>query len=159
MRYGSGRGNKYGNRRTFAPIAGREFDSKAEARRADELALQERVGEISALEYQPRYVLCTKPRISYSADFRYRTSDGVERVEDVKGVLCRETRVKLAWLREQDVDVVLLRSRRDGSWDEGTVLSPPAGDGPSRRPTARRPRNARPRARAPRIAPTAALRL
>jgi hypothetical protein len=94
--------NKYGAIASYSELCQRGFDSKAEMRRAEELCLLEKAREIWALEYQPRYVLCFKPKITYTADFRYRSRETPNPiVEDVKGMLTRETRVKLAWLKEK----------------------------------------------------------
>jgi len=107
---GEKRGNKYNAKRTYSELCGREFSSKAEARRGEELALLERAGEIGKLEYQPKFILCQEPEITYTADFRYTKkvpfgdtpyTISMVVVEDVKGVLNRETRVKLAWLKEK----------------------------------------------------------
>jgi len=104
----AGREMKYHSTRTYSMLCNREFASKREAQRAEELVLLERAGEITDLEYQPRYILCLMPRITYTADFRYRDENGKEVVEDVKGMLTRETRVKLAWLKEKHgIDVVI----------------------------------------------------
>jgi hypothetical protein len=93
-------GNKYGAIRTYVEMIGRTFDSKAEASRARELALLERAGRITDLEYQVSFVLYEKPRVSITIDFRYL--DGEKSVlEDVKGVLTRDFRTKLAWLEEK----------------------------------------------------------
>lgn len=106
-------GNKYGAVRTYSELCGRFFASKAEARRGEELALLERAGEISNLEYQPVFKLFDRPKITYTADFRY-TENGREVVEDVKGMgVTRETRVKLAWLKQtQNIEVKLIRERK-----------------------------------------------
>ena len=68
------------------------FDSKKEARRYIELETLEKVGMISELETQPRYILQEKftyrgeniRAITYLADFRYK-QDWKVYVEDVKG--------------------------------------------------------------------------
>lgn len=117
--------NKYGATRTWSELAQRELASKAEAARADELVLLQRAGEISGLEFQPVWVLCGRPRVTYTADFRYFPTDHLGHgefrgcdcvvVEDVKGVLTRDVRTKLAWLRAQHgVTVTLLRQSRGG---------------------------------------------
>ena len=97
--------NKYGAKRTWSELCQREFASMKEARRAEELTLLEKAGGIYSLEFQPKYVLCSAPRITYTADFRYRDytrpSSDVVVVEDSKGLLLRETRVKIAWLHEK----------------------------------------------------------
>ena len=91
---------KYGAQRTWSELCQRTFASKAEARRGEELEMFQRAGEISNLVFQPKWVLCEKPKITYAADFSYH-ENGKVIVEDVKGVLTRETRVKLAWLTEK----------------------------------------------------------
>ena len=103
--------NKFGAKKTYSALCQREFASRAEARRGEELALLQKAGVISCLEYQPKFVLCLKPRITYTADFRY-VEDGKVTVEDVKGMLQRETRVKLAWLAEKNgIEVTLVKGR------------------------------------------------
>ena len=89
--------SKYGNRRTYSALCGRWFASKAEARRGEELCLLQKAGQISGLEYQPRYKLCDKPRITYVADFRFTDDHGLHVIEDVKGMLTGTARVKIAW--------------------------------------------------------------
>lgn len=66
------------------------YASKKEAKRAAELELLEKLGEISGLQKQIRYGLIPKdeigPLISYVADFVYRDlRTGKIIVEDVKG--------------------------------------------------------------------------
>lgn len=92
--------NKYGAIRTRSELCQRTFASKAEARRGDSLRTQELAGEIKDLEYQPRFVLCKKPRITITLDFAY-TKNGERVIEEVKGYMTRDSRTKLAWLREQ----------------------------------------------------------
>ena len=96
----SGKPNKYGAKRTWSELIGRTFDSKGEAQRAEELYQLERAGEISDLEFQVKYKLCEKPRITVSIDFRYR-EEGELVLEDHKGVLTRDSRTKYAWLAEK----------------------------------------------------------
>lgn len=88
--------NKFNAVRTWDE---RWFDSKAEARRAAELRLLEKAGEISNLEYQIKFVLCDKPKVTITIDFRYFDKHLV--YEDVKGVLTRDFRTKLAWLKDK----------------------------------------------------------
>jgi hypothetical protein len=111
-------GNKYGAVRTYSELCRRYFSSKAEARRGEELALLERAGAIANLKYQPKFNLCDKPKITYTADFQYEElqpmQNGAEHwvtvYEDVKGVLTRETRIKLAWLKQtQKIEVNLIQ--------------------------------------------------
>ena len=99
--------NKYNAKRTYSALCDRTFSSKAECRRGEELHLLQMAGEISGLEYQVKFVLCEKPKITYSADFRY-TENGEEVVEDSKGFLTRDTRTKIAWVKEKFGISVLL---------------------------------------------------
>lgn len=98
--------NKYGAKKTYSTLCGREFDSKGEAIRAEQLCLLEKAGEITGLEYQVPFILCEKPKVTYKVDYSYLLN-GKRILEDFKGVLTRETRVKLAWLKERGIDVVL----------------------------------------------------
>jgi len=63
--------------------------SKREATRAQELALLEKIGEISELKEQVKYTLIPKQEgeraVTYTADFVYRDKGGAEVVEDSKG--------------------------------------------------------------------------
>ena len=104
-------GNKYGARRTWSDLCQRWFASKAEAMRGEELALLEKAGVISELRYQPRFMLNETPRITITLDFAYRNGVNCQvHFEDVKGVLTRDFRTKLAWLKEQQgIDVELRR--------------------------------------------------
>lgn len=79
--------SKYGNHKTTVVSLNRTFDSKAEAAHAIQLAALEATGQISDLEYQPRFpVFINGIRIfTYVADFAY-TEDGERVVVDVKGL-------------------------------------------------------------------------
>lgn len=82
-------------------IDGIRFDSKREANRYCELKLLHQAGEIHKLRTHPRYTLLepfevkgVKYRgIVYEADFSY-TENGVQVVEDVKGVKTQVFRIK-----------------------------------------------------------------
>lgn len=82
--------SKYNARKTI--VDGITFDSKKEARRYEELKLQEKVGDISHLQLQPKFRLLdgfkyngeTIRPINYFADFNYIDAEGNEVVEDVK---------------------------------------------------------------------------
>ena len=86
-------GNKYGNRKITA--YGETFDSQIEYHRYGVLRLQERVGIISDLKRQVKFVLIPTQRdeegkllekeCSYYADFTYKDSEGHLVVEDAKG--------------------------------------------------------------------------
>ena len=92
--------NKYNAKRTYSELCGRYFPSKLEARRGEELALLQQAGEIKDLEYQVVFTLNVKPKVSIKIDFVY-TDNGERIYEDTKGVLTRDFRTKLAWLKRQ----------------------------------------------------------
>ena len=92
---------KYGAHRTWNTIWQRWFQSRAESTRATELYLLQEAGEINRLTFQVPYVLSKKPRKTITIDFRYWTKDNKQCVfEDVKGVLTRDFRTKLIWLKQ-----------------------------------------------------------
>ena len=99
-----GTASKYGNRRTV--VDNITFDSKAEARRYQELKLALQTGGIRYLKVHPtwelhcadgfgeRAVVC-----KYEADFMYfRSGDMYMTVEDVKGHRTAMYRLKKKWL-------------------------------------------------------------
>lgn len=95
------RTQKYGN--TKVTDAGRTFDSKAEHKRWQYLAMLEKAGEIRDLRLQVPFELIPaqdKPSggreraTNYIADFAYVTKAGVRIVEDVKGAVTPEFRLK-----------------------------------------------------------------
>lgn len=92
--------NKYHAKKTWSNLCQRIFDSRAEARRGEELHLLQLGGEISDLKYQVKFPLSLTPKITIKLDFTYK-EDGVQVYEDVKGVLTRDSRTKLAWLKEK----------------------------------------------------------
>ena len=91
---------KYGNSKV--EVNGTKYDSKKEAKRASELETQERLGLISHLEKQKKFVLQpsfkfmghTIREISYVADFVYM-DNGTQVVEDVKSPITRKNPVYL----------------------------------------------------------------
>lgn len=109
-------GNKYGAKRTYSELCQRTFSSKAEARRGEELRLLEMAGEIADLQYQMRFILCKKPKVSITIDFVYldhihwispkkggKWASGNKVYEDVKGMgETREFRVKRIWLLQKE---------------------------------------------------------
>ena len=99
--------NKYGAVRTYSELCQRDFASKKEARRGEELCLLEKAGEIKHLTYQVRYILSEKPGVTITIDFNYYENE--EWIwEDSKGVLTRDFRTKLAWLKQlHGIDVIL----------------------------------------------------
>ena len=89
---------KYGNRRT--EYAGVTYDSAKEARRAAELDLLLRAGDIADLQRQKTYPLDVNgvPICRYRADFVYRRgADTI--VEDVKGFKTPEYKIKAALMK------------------------------------------------------------
>ncbi len=99
--------NKYRAKRTWSELLGRWFASLAECRRGEELALLESAREISDLRYQVKFKLCDVPKITITLDFTY-LEDGKRIFEDTKGILTRDFRTKLAWLKEKHGVSVLL---------------------------------------------------
>ena len=83
--------NKYRNKKVQVDMY--VFDSIRESQRYKELKLLEKVGEISNLELQPRFLLQdsfkkngkTYRKIEYIADFQY-IENGKAIVDDVKGM-------------------------------------------------------------------------
>jgi len=80
---------------------GIKFDSKKEASRYIELKMQQKYKLISSLTLQPEFIIFEGFRkngkkhieIKYIADFSY-WKDGKRIIEDVKGVLTEEFRIK-----------------------------------------------------------------
>lgn len=79
-----------------------------EAHRAEELALMQRGDIISDLQYQVKFKLNDKPKVSITIDFAYK-ENGKQIYEDTKGYKeTREFRVKRIWLKEKlGIDVIL----------------------------------------------------
>lgn len=96
--------NKYKNKKIA--VDGQIFDSKKEARRFQHLRLLERSGAIKDLQTQVKFILIPTQRepdtigvrggrkkgkllereVAYIADFVYTTSDGIQVIEDTKGI-------------------------------------------------------------------------
>ena len=103
--------SKYNARKTV--VDGIRFDSKAEAKRYQELKMLERAGEVKELQLQYIYPLMV-PGVGnggayervcvgkYIADFRYRKGPrGLLMVEDVKGVKTAIYRLKKKMVEAQ----------------------------------------------------------
>jgi hypothetical protein len=95
--------NKYHNQPVI--FRGYRFDSKAEARRYEELFLLQQAGQIDGLQVHPRYLLIEAQVIGgkrerpvwYVGDFQY-WQDGRQVVEDTKGGKATQTPLwKLKW--------------------------------------------------------------
>lgn len=86
--------SKYRAKRT--EVDGIMFASKAESRRYITLRDMQKRGEIHNLELQPRFRLEVNgvKICDYIADFRYRDESGDEVIEDVKGVITPQYRMK-----------------------------------------------------------------
>ncbi len=91
--------NKYGAEKCWSNLCQRGFDSKAERDQGEDLFYELRAGEITDLEYQPRFLLNKKPRCVYTADFRYKRA-GISIVEDAKGVMTEAARLRIIWLKQ-----------------------------------------------------------
>lgn len=101
--------NKYGNRHTWNETCQRTFDSHAESKRATELFLAEKCGEVSELEYQVPVILSKNPRVKIIVDFKY-IEKGQVVYEEVKGMMTPAARVKLAWLKDKyKIDVKITK--------------------------------------------------
>ena len=97
--------NKYKNQKIVVPVGNglvREFDSRFEAARFQELAFLEKSGVITNLRCQVKYELIpsqkkpdgsTERAVNYIADFVYSDGKNVI-VEDVKGVKTPEYVIK-----------------------------------------------------------------
>lgn len=109
--------SKYGNVTTY--VGNIRFDSKAEARRYEQLILLQRAGQISELRLQPSFELQAKFKdingntqraITYRADFQYNENGRVV-VEDVKGKETKDFAIKKKIFLQKypDVDFRLVR--------------------------------------------------
>jgi hypothetical protein len=104
--------SKYKAKKTV--IDGITFDSKAEAKRYQELKLIERAGHIQHLSLQPRFTLQEgfvnvhtgkKERaIEYVADFQYEDNNVII-VEDVKGMKTSDYKIKRKLFIHQYQDI------------------------------------------------------
>lgn len=93
--------SKYRNKRTEAN--GKTYDSKKEAQRAQELLLLVRSSEIAAVFEQVTFTLAGGVR--YRADFVILNWDGSFVVEDVKGILTKEYKIKKRLMAERGLDI------------------------------------------------------
>lgn len=86
--------SKYGNSKT--KIGDLTFDSKKEAKRWSELLLLQSIGEITHLQRQIPYLLTVNDVkiCKYVADFVYDHKDGSSYVEDTKGFITPEFKLK-----------------------------------------------------------------
>ncbi|WP_175725144.1 DUF1064 domain-containing protein [Burkholderia ambifaria] len=95
---------------------GIKFDSRRERDRWIELSRQHAAGEISELERQVVFVLADavvidgrkKPALRYIADFVYER-DGKTVIEDVKGMVTREYRIKRHLMAVRGLQIVEIK--------------------------------------------------
>lgn len=116
------RGNKFSAKKV--EYNGVTYDSKAEARRAQELDLLLRFNEIVSWKGQVKFQLC--PALSYKADFVVETRPGKRHAEDVKGYskfVQRWAIVRQHWAIANPMPLIILRSAGPTRWDRYT-LSP-----------------------------------
>ena len=98
--------------RTYSELCQRWFTSQSECARGEELWQEQLDGKISGLDFQVRFILSVEPKVSIKIDFAYK-KNGAQIYEDSKGILTREYRAKLAWLKkEKGIDVILSAPRR-----------------------------------------------
>lgn len=92
MFYNYNNKNKYRNNKIHSD--GLTFDSQKEYTRYRELKLLEKAGEITDLEMQKEFLLIPKQpgerKVTYKADFCYKTKDGENIVEDVKSMATKK---------------------------------------------------------------------
>ena len=109
--------NKYHNTKVI--YDGIKFDSKKERNKYIELKQLEKAGIIKELELQPKFLLLdtihykgkTYPKTYYKADFKYKTKDGVEIIEDVKSKITSKDKtyrlkIKMLLAKYPDIDFV-----------------------------------------------------
>ncbi len=91
--------NKYSARRTWSSLCERWFASRREAEHGEYLRFLELAGEIDNLTYQVTFTLSKDPKVTITIDFMF-TRAGRTVYQDAKGVLTRDFRTKLAWLKQ-----------------------------------------------------------
>jgi uncharacterized protein DUF1064 len=109
-----GRRHKFSAKRTDCPH-GHSHPSKREAKRCAELHLLFRAGEIGSLVYEPEYnfvingssvMMRNGHKLKFTPDFGY-TERGKVVVEDVKGMMTADARVRHALFRHMFPDIEL----------------------------------------------------
>lgn len=101
--------SKYGN--TAVVVDGTRFASKAEARHCMELKLREKAGEISDVQFQPRFPMYVNGELicTYVADAIYVEGDRYV-VIDVKGVETDVFKLKRKLMKAlHKIDVVVVK--------------------------------------------------
>lgn len=101
---------KYGNIKVV--VDGIKFDSKLEAKRYGELKLLERSGEIEAFELQVKYPLIVNgvKICTYICDFLVKYPNGKWVIEDTKGVLTPDFKLKMKLMKAiHGIDISLVK--------------------------------------------------
>lgn len=109
---------KYGNTPTY--YAGLRYDSKSEARRAEELDLMLRAGEIKHWSRQPKYHLGV-PENVYIADFFVIMADGSFHAEDVKYMRTAKFNRDVKLWRSYGKHPLLILTLRGACWVAETI--------------------------------------
>lgn len=105
------RENKYGNKKVF--VDNHQFDSKFEAKRHGFLRILEKQGEIQNLRRQVPYKLVVDGLLicTYIADYVYE-QNGKTIVEDAKGVVTREFRIKQKLMKAiHGIDILITKKQ------------------------------------------------
>ena len=100
------RRHKFNAVRTHSEICGRTFDSKKEAKRAEELKAMETAGEISDLQYQVLVLICPIPDTKTRIDFSY-VKDGERVYEEVKGMETPEWKRNHKLMKQYGLEVLV----------------------------------------------------
>lgn len=104
--------NKFGAKKTWSNLINRQFDSKLEADRAEQLYIASLEGSITDLQFQKKFILSDKPKVSIIVDFAYK-ENGNQLYEDAKGVLMPDFRVKMAWFKAKyNHEIILYKGNR-----------------------------------------------
>lgn len=93
-------------------VDGIVFASKKEASRYVYLKGLLTADEITDLELQPSYELCINDTkiCKYIADFKYKNKDGEEIIEDVKGFLTPQFRLKQKMMKAiHNIDIAIVK--------------------------------------------------
>ena len=111
------RKNKYKNEIIYYKDI--RFSSRKEMQRYIQLKQLEKAGIIKELELQPKFLLLdtihykgkTYPKTYYKADFKYKTKDGVEIIEDVKSKITSKDKtyrlkIKMLLTKYHDIDFI-----------------------------------------------------
>ena len=102
--------SKYKNVKTV--VDGIKFDSKLEAKRYGSLKLLKAAGEIESFELQKRYPLVVNgvKICTYVCDFVVNYPNGARVIEDTKGVLTPDFKLKMKLMKAiYNIDIQLIK--------------------------------------------------